>query len=237
MSAETIARALGGRRAGDAWMARCPAHEDRQPSLSIRNTPDGLVLVCCQAGCSQTQVIAALQARGLWCSGRGASSRPSAVGLSTVREAAASDHPDDTRRTDAALAIWRAAIPVEGTPAAAYLVCRGLHLTPPASLRFHPALKHSVGSTWPAMIALVTSGIDATPTGIHRTFLARDGSGKAPVVPQKMMLGPLPRWCRSPRRDGQLRDGRRRDRDLPCRDAGDRQAGLGGPLDLRAYDP
>ena len=40
------------------------------------------------------------------------------------------------------------------------------------------------------MVALVTRGSDGTPLAIHRTFLARDGGGKAPVDPQKMMLGP-----------------------------------------------
>ena len=40
------------------------------------------------------------------------------------------------------------------------------------------------------MVALVTLGQDDVPLAIHRTFLARDGSGKAPVDPQKMMLGP-----------------------------------------------
>ena len=40
------------------------------------------------------------------------------------------------------------------------------------------------------MVALVTHGADGTPLAIHRTFLARDGSGKAPVDPPKMMLGP-----------------------------------------------
>jgi hypothetical protein len=39
------------------------------------------------------------------------------------------------------------------------------------------------------MVALVTRGTDAAPLAIHRTFLARDGSGKAPIDPQKMMLG------------------------------------------------
>ncbi len=34
------------------------------------------------------------------------------------------------------------------------------------------------------------SGADGTPLAIHRTFLARDGGGKGPVDPQKMMLGP-----------------------------------------------
>jgi len=40
------------------------------------------------------------------------------------------------------------------------------------------------------MVALVTNGADGTPLAIHRTFLARNGGGKAPVDPQKMMLGP-----------------------------------------------
>ena len=40
------------------------------------------------------------------------------------------------------------------------------------------------------MVALVTRGADDMPLAIHRTFLAHDGGGKAPVDPQKMMLGP-----------------------------------------------
>ena len=40
------------------------------------------------------------------------------------------------------------------------------------------------------MVALVTNGADGTPLAIHRTFLARDGAGKAPIDPAKMMLGP-----------------------------------------------
>jgi putative DNA primase/helicase len=40
------------------------------------------------------------------------------------------------------------------------------------------------------MVALVTSGADGRSLAIHRTFLAREGGGKAPVEPQKMMLGP-----------------------------------------------
>jgi CHC2 zinc finger len=66
MSAEIIAQALGGRRAGGSWMACCPAHDDRKPSLSIRESNDGKVLVRCHAGCKQHQVIAALKACGIW---------------------------------------------------------------------------------------------------------------------------------------------------------------------------
>jgi len=45
MSAETIAKALGGRKAGNGWMARCPVDDDREASLSIHDAVDGKVLV------------------------------------------------------------------------------------------------------------------------------------------------------------------------------------------------
>ena len=57
-------------------------------------------------------------------------------------------------------------------------------------LRFHAGLKHPSGGVWPAMVALVTKGADGTPLAIHRTYLANDGAGKAPIDPSKMMLGP-----------------------------------------------
>ena len=47
-------------------MARCPAHEDTNPSLSIRLDDSGKVLVHCHAGCQQQNVIDALRGRGLW---------------------------------------------------------------------------------------------------------------------------------------------------------------------------
>lgn len=49
------------RRSGDGWAARCPAHDDRVPSLSIRVGADGRALVKCQAGCTLEQVLAAVQ--------------------------------------------------------------------------------------------------------------------------------------------------------------------------------
>jgi len=38
------------------------------------------------------------------------------------------------------------------------------------------------------MVALVTRGADDAPLAIHRTFLARNGLGKAPIIPARMML-------------------------------------------------
>ena len=66
MTAEAIAQALQARRTGPGrWMARCPSHDDRSPSLSITER-NGTLLVHCFAGCRQAEVIAALRARGLW---------------------------------------------------------------------------------------------------------------------------------------------------------------------------
>jgi hypothetical protein len=187
MSAEIITKALGGRRAGGGWIACCPAHEDSKPSLSITEAKDGKVLVRCHAGCAQARVIAALLSRGLWI-GNG----PRQFKRLAVRGAAKRTKPDrdDAKCTEAALAIWQAARPSDGTLVGTYLISRGLCLPPPPTLRFHAGLKHPSGGIWPVMVALVTRGVDDKPLAIHRTFLARDGGGKAPVDPQKMMLGP-----------------------------------------------
>ena len=42
------------------WSACCPAHDDNGPSLSVRETPDGAVLLHCFAGCTVAEVADAL---------------------------------------------------------------------------------------------------------------------------------------------------------------------------------
>jgi putative DNA primase/helicase len=185
--AQTIAKALGGRRVGSYWMAKCPCHSDRVPSLSITDAKGGKVLVHCHTGCDQMQVIAALHSLGLWeIEGRHKSRSP----RKDRPRAAAEPDPDALKRTEVALAIWEAATPAGGTLVETYLASRGLHITPPSTLRFHGGLKHPSGGILPAMVALVTRGGTGSSIAIHRTFLARDGAGKAPVDPQRMMLGP-----------------------------------------------
>ena len=44
---------------GGQYSARCPAHEDKSPSLSIRETDDRLLLHCF-AGCHSTEIVAAV---------------------------------------------------------------------------------------------------------------------------------------------------------------------------------
>ncbi len=144
------------------------------------------MLVRCHAGCEQTDVIAALRSRTLW----------PEKGASRFRYPARVIGANDPRRGEGAkgskgaLSIWHSATLAVGSLIETYFASRRLHLSPPSTIRFHSGLKHPSGGIWPAMIALVTSGKDSTPVAIHRTFLARDGVGKAPVNPPKMMLGP-----------------------------------------------
>ena len=185
-TAEDIAKALGARQRGDGWRAKCPAHDDQNPSFDIDVGENGTVLVYCHAGCDQRDIITALKDRGLW------DGKPPHLPHHPRHGPVAKDHHDQKQaaRRAAALAIWKSTIPANGTLVEIYLAARGLNLPIPPAVRFHRGLKHPAGSIWPVMVALVTRGSDDTPIAIHRTFLARDGSGKAPVEPAKMMLGP-----------------------------------------------
>jgi hypothetical protein len=65
MNAERLLTRLAGVRsvAPDRWIARCPAHDDKSPSLSIRELGDGTVLVKCFAGCGAADVVEAVGLR------------------------------------------------------------------------------------------------------------------------------------------------------------------------------
>jgi hypothetical protein len=67
MTAETIAAALGrySRKFSGGFMACCPAHADKNPSLAL-DEKDGALLVKCFAGCEQGDVVAAMKSKGLW---------------------------------------------------------------------------------------------------------------------------------------------------------------------------
>ena len=63
-NAAELGHLLGGKRVAKGWIAQCPAHEDRQASLSISDGDDGRVLWYCHAGCTQEAVRDALLASG-----------------------------------------------------------------------------------------------------------------------------------------------------------------------------
>lgn len=87
-------------------------------------------------------------------------------------------------------------------PAHAYFEARGLTALandPPAALRYHPALAYWTedaegrpvqSGAWPALLALV-SGPDGRPVAWHRTWLAQDGRGKAPVAAPRKLCPPI----------------------------------------------
>jgi 5S rRNA maturation endonuclease (ribonuclease M5) len=59
MPIEKLLSRLNAKRSGEGYIANCPAHEDRKPSLSINEGRDGRVLLHCHAGCSTDDVLAA----------------------------------------------------------------------------------------------------------------------------------------------------------------------------------
>lgn len=97
---------------------------------------------------------------------------------------------------EAARRLFAMAQPIGGTLVETYLRNRGitaLHDT--ASLRFHPRCYYrpsedEATEVWPAMIASVTD-LSGHLTGAHRTWLALDGSGKAPIDTPRKAMGDL----------------------------------------------
>ncbi len=113
---------------------------------------------------------------------------------------AAEDQIRTENRIKHARDIWDAAGSAAGTLAEVYLTARGIDLeaiakvygsSVPACLRFSPRASVGEGSDrhhGPAMIAWI-GDVDGRFRGIHRTFLAKDGSAKASIASSKAMLG------------------------------------------------
>ncbi|WP_425105177.1 DUF7146 domain-containing protein [Ancylobacter sp.] len=103
--------------------------------------------------------------------------------------------PAPSGSVEAARRLFAMAQPLAGTLAETYLRRRGitlLHGT--GNLRFHPRCYYKPDDgpteTWPAMIAAVTD-LTGRITGVHRTWLAPDGSDKAPVNTPRKAMGDL----------------------------------------------
>jgi putative DNA primase/helicase len=171
---DALARLEGVRPCASGYTAKCPAHRDRNASLSLREGKNGKPLFKCFAGCDYRAILDALgdQPRGRILSP-----------LSTPPTL------DEAHRTEYSLRIWREARLAVGTLVEVYLRARGITSPIPPSIRFHPSLKHPSAGYLPAMVAGVQA-MDGQIMAIHRTYLRPDGTGKANVDRQKMMLGP-----------------------------------------------
>ena len=178
-TARRICETRGGKWSGTKGMARCPAHEDRTPSLGV-TLGRRAILFHCFAGCDRAVVLAALAREGV---------EPHA--LFPGPPSAESGPAMTPKLSAAALRLWRVASPLQQTPAKAYLESRGI-LAGSSALRFHartPLGPKGRTRFLPALIASVS--LDEGPVAVHRTFLAPDGAAKAAFAKPKRALGPL----------------------------------------------
>ncbi|RJE85454.1 DUF7146 domain-containing protein [Paracoccus onubensis] len=186
--AERITKTLGGDWRGGSGLAPCPICQPEgrrdQRALSLTDRAGALLTYCHKGGCA------------VW-------PELKRIGLTdgTAKPAPAiRSHDDDPSRQvrwRKARELFAESIICEGTPAQTYLEARGIiglrFSKLQRSLRFHPEAFHApTGQRLPAMIAQIRSP-KGHALGVHRTFLAPDGSGKADVICAKMMLGPS-RW-------------------------------------------
>ena len=160
-----LARLEGVRPAGPhSWVARCPAHDDRDPSLSV-SVKDGRVLLHCFAGCAPDEVLGAV---GLtWRDLRGADPWAWRAPLpSRAKPEPKTPSPEDLERWES---LWERAKP--GHPLLTrYLRARGLGLEPP------PTLRVAFLRGEPVMVARVEG--PGGLLGLHLTTLEPDGRGR-----------------------------------------------------------
>jgi putative DNA primase/helicase len=177
--AKEIVEAFGGKWNGARAMCRCPAHNDRTPSLAI-GLGANAILFHCFAGCSSEAVLSAfarqcIKAHELF-DGTGAAIAP----IARV------EGPDRN-----ALQLWRKAEVIAGTLADRYLSSRKIDLRSPA-LRFlerTPLGRRPNLRFLPAMLAAVSS--DEGVIAVHRTFLDAKSAGPAHFDRSKRALGSL----------------------------------------------
>ena len=182
----TIVKALGGHWRGRQGMCRCPAHDDKNPSMHVTELRDGKILVKCFSGCENRSVIDALKGRGLWPEHE-KEFQPRSVRPIQPRPEISDD---EIMRSMAAVEIWRKAVPATGTLAETYLRSRAIDSPIPPSIRF-AWLKHGPsGLTLPALIGAVQDSRRQI-VSVQRIFLTMDGGRKAEVTNAKMTLGPM----------------------------------------------
>ena len=120
---------------GGSYMARCPAHEDRTPSLHITVKESGVVLWKCHAGCAQEDVTDALRRAGALppAPERPLRTEPGGGRAWRERRAARRGPPAPRRRPPPdpeagvdADRLWRASGPVNRGPGRVYLTDRNV---------------------------------------------------------------------------------------------------------------
>lgn len=164
----SIVKRLGGAWSGRHAMVCCPAHEDRTPSLSIRQGRNS-ILVHCFAGCDGADVMRGIR---------------QVLGYSVQDQRAMPEPAND--REPPFRRLWTEAQPVEGTLGERYLRdVRGIRFVP-TDVRFHaccPMGRGSAARFLPAMLVGVFQR--ERLIAIQRLFL----DSETAVRTHRMMLG------------------------------------------------
>lgn len=115
MTGAELAEQLNARRSGAGWMARCPAHEDRSPSLSIREE-NRKILFHCFAGCTVDEVCAAagIRVRDLFFDGQPFQPKPPRLREAERRIGALRGHLTRSERAKPVTVIYCDSRNVEG---------------------------------------------------------------------------------------------------------------------------
>jgi hypothetical protein len=181
MIAAEVAAALGkATRAGSQWMAQCPLHADRTPSLALRDGEDGQLLAYCHAGCDPRQLWAELRRHGYVGGGEPLQKPPQGSRHQL------SPHSSPAAGMPAKVATtWNRSAPLRDTMAERYLRARGCAILHDGDLRFLPP---SERIPWPTMVAVVTDFATGVPMSLHFTAIALDGGSKAPIEKPKRLL-------------------------------------------------
>ena len=177
VTARDVADRLGLKKHPRSWRGDCPACGYAQTFAVCEDRHQRTRLFC--ANCRNRDALEDAVRKALGGSWT-APDRPNAEDEAHARE----------RMRAAALRLWNGSAPAHGTLAETYLRARSLpSLARSASLRFRGDCHHPEGGWLPAMVALVTDS-HGRPIGVHRTYLRRDGSGKASIEPARATLGP-----------------------------------------------
>ena len=189
--AQTITAALRGKWCGTYGMARCPAHDDGSPSLSIKDGTATELLLHCFAGCRFQDIADALRRMDLM-PGREAGDGPRPARRLEPRPV--DPDPEEERKERKRrriLATWQAGEPVTVDRAGRYLQARGLAIDNlPPTLRQGFSKNEITGPDLPCLIAAI-AGEKPNVTAIQRIFLTDDWSSKAPLGVPKQTLGPM----------------------------------------------
>lgn len=170
------------RRNSQGGVACCPFHDDRDPSFSI--FANDTRFQC--HGCGASGDIIAFVQRAYRVSFSEALALLS-DGTIPAPEPIATDYQDTADRIREARALFAQAIPADGTPAEVYLRSREITMPIPTAIRFAWLHYKGIGQT-PCLIAALEDKAGEI-TGVQRTFLLPDGSGKAKVAKPKLSLG------------------------------------------------